>query len=150
MSHRLHITKQNLALFFASTFMPMAVLAGVKVGGLMKLMNPDDIDVTQDLAYLGYIVISAVVIGLLWVFVAVFLCILLYREDKSFVRAKMPLTILVVNIFIAASILIFREVDGSAQDNWSRDHNQPTRQEHSEQLDKYFKALEDQKQLHNE
>lgn len=145
----MHITKRNLAIFLAATFIPAGILAGIAVGGVMKLVNPDDIDVTQGLAYLSYGVIPVFVTIILFISLAIALSFSLRHQDGNFRSARLPLTLLLVNILLSMGILLFREINGIAEDNWSRAHGQPTRQEKSQQLDKFFKTLKEKENSTN-
>lgn len=140
----MHVPKRNLAIFFAASFIPASILAGLASSGLVKLVNPDDIDVTQGLAYLGYGVIASIVTLVLFVGAALWLSLALRRREGNFSSAGLPLAVLAANLLLGAGILLFNEVNGIAEDNWSRANGQPTRQERSDQLDRFFESLEDQ------
>lgn len=139
------ITKHNIVLILAATWIPVTILVGAKMGALIKLWNPNDVNVTQDLAYLREILISSGVFSMLWVSIIIALCIFMYRQDGNMSRIRMPVAILLANLIVVFGIMLFREIEGQAEDRYSRDNGLPTRQERSEQLDAFFKVLEEQK-----
>jgi hypothetical protein len=139
------INKRTLAIFFGSTFIPASILMGSATIGIVKAMNPDNIDVTQGLAYLGYGIVPAVLTIIIWIGLTILLSTMLRKQNGNWRSAKLPLTLLITNLFLGIAILGFRELSGIAEDNWSTANGQQTRQEKSQQLDDFFDAVENDK-----
>ena len=105
----------------------------------IKSTNPDNIDITTSLAYLRqtmtvaimtFVVVTAVVAGLV---------IAMYRRDRNFSEAKLPLVLLISTIAVMGALLLTNAYTNSVQDQYLKDHGRPT-------LDQFFDALEKQKQ----
>lgn len=133
------------ATLFSAIFLPTALAVGTLVGGIMKYMNPDNVDVWQPLAYLSYFVIPGIVVFTVLLVLAIYYITRMYRAEHTFSQSvKLPLTILVVNLVLVGCVLVGQAVIRSAEDNYAREHDGKTHAERSADMDRFFKDIEAQ------
>lgn len=134
----MRITKRNLAIFLAASFLPTTMLAGQITAAIYKKNNPDAVDITQGLAYLGQTMTIALAIAGLMIAGCIGLIVMLYRQDKNFSEARLPLVLLVVNFVLVLGIALTNNYVNQVQDQYLIDHGKPT-------LQQFFDAMEKQK-----
>ena len=80
--------------------------------------NPAGVDITQDLAYLREILVSAfVALGVILVVIIVLLAVT-YRRARSFSAIRLPLIVLVVQLILGAVILGLTAISNNAVDTY--------------------------------
>jgi ABC-type Fe3+-siderophore transport system permease subunit len=100
---RLH----TLAVVLCSLLIPVPLLVGRLVEGVLDTLNPADVDVTQPLAYLreilgfGFGSLGVIVVAIVVVLV------LQFRRGGGFAAIRLPLTVLVVQIVVGVLTLAF-------------------------------------------
>jgi len=105
---RLH----TIAVVLCSLLIPVPLLVGRLVEGVLDTLNPADVDVTQPLAYLSEILgfgfgsLGAMVVAIIVVLVA------LFRQGAGsggtgFAAIRLPFTVLVVQIVVGIVTLAF-------------------------------------------
>lgn len=100
---RLH----TVAVVLCSLLIPIPLLVGRLVEGILDTLNPADVDVTQPLAYLSEILgFGFGALGVLLVGIVVVL-VLVFRRGGRFAAIRLPVTVLVVQIVVGALTLAF-------------------------------------------
>ena len=100
---RLH----TLAVVLCSLLIPLPLLVGRLVEGVLDTLNPAEVDVTQPLAYLSQILgFGFGSLGVLLVAIVVVL-VLLFRRGGGFAAIRLPFTVLVVQIVVGGVTLAF-------------------------------------------
>lgn len=100
---RLH----TVAVVLCSLLIPIPLLVGRLVEGILDTLNPADVDVTQPLAYLSEILgFGFGSLGVLLVAIVVVL-VLLFRRGGRFAAIRLPVIVLVVQIVVGALTLAF-------------------------------------------
>lgn len=130
---------RTLAISLTCLLLPLTMLASAVAAAIYKSANPDNIDITTSLAYLRQTMIVAIVVFALLVATIVGLIVKMYRRDRNFAQAKLPLVLLVSTVGIIAILLVVNAYTNSVQEQYLRDHGRPT-------LDQFFETLEQQKQ----
>ena len=122
-----HLGKRGIAVKAHDLLDRVAALAARRVGdvALVGLL-----EVLHSLAIAVRHVLVAAIVGLI---------VAMYRSDRNFSQAKLPLVLLIATVVVLAGVLLTDAYTDSVQDQYLRDHNRPT-------LDEYFDALEQQKQ----
>lgn len=134
------LSHRSLALVCAATFLPAAMAVGTLSGGLFKLVNPDNIDVWQPLAYLSNAIIPGVVVGAILLAVAVVIALQLSRQEGTWRRsAKLPLVIMLTNLVLIGLIFGGQAITRTAEDNWAWANGQQTHEQRDRQLDDFFR-----------
>ncbi len=102
----------TIAVVLCSLLIPVPLLVGRLVEGVLDTLNPADVDVTQPLAYLreilgfGFGSLGVMVVAIIVVLVA------LFRQgtasgQKAFAAIRLPFTVLVVQIIVGVMTLAF-------------------------------------------
>lgn len=105
---RLH----TIAVVLCSLLIPVPLLVGRLVEGVLDTLNPADVDVTQPLAYLreilgfGFGSLGVMIVAIIVVLVA------LFRQGagsqgRGFAAIRLPFTVLVVQIVVGVLTLAF-------------------------------------------
>ena len=98
------------AILLSSLVIPLPIFVGRAVEVILDTINPNNIDVTQPLAYLGQILgISFGVLGALLV-VIVIVYTVVYRRERTLDALKLPLLILALQIVLGVLILLFNAI----------------------------------------
>lgn len=134
--------KAPLAVLLAATLLPLAVFAGALVEMILKLTNPDKIDITQGLAYLGYIIGSGVIVAAILLLAIIIIFVSLRNVTIRLSFHKLIIWIVCLNALILIGAFGAKQISGVAEDDWSRNNNQPTRAERDKLLDDFFKKIE--------
>ena len=74
---------RTLAAICAATFLPAAMAVGGLAGSITKLINPDNIDVWQPLAYLGHAIIPGIVTFTILFALSIIFIILIVKQENS-------------------------------------------------------------------
>lgn len=118
--------------------LPVTIFVGILTSAYFKKANPDNVDVTAGLAYLQYTMTAAVVTFALFVIAAVVAIVLMYKRDRDFHNAKLPLTLLVLVVLFTIGFILTNQYINQVQDQYLTDHGRPT-------LQQYFDAVDKQK-----
>ena len=132
-------TLRTITITLTCLLLPLTMLAGVLAGAVYKSTNPDGIDITTSLAYLRQTMTVAILVFAVITAVIVSLLIAMYRQDRNFNQAKLPLVLLAGIIASIIALLLTNAYTNSVQDQYLKDYGRPT-------LDQFFDALEKQKQ----
>jgi len=100
---RLH----TLAVILCSLLIPVPLLVGRLVEGVLDTLNPAEVDVTQPLAYLSEILGFG--FGSLGVMLVAIIAVLvvLFRRGGGFAAIRLPFTVLIVQIVVGVVTLAF-------------------------------------------
>lgn len=116
--------------------LPTTILAGVLTAAYFKSSNPDNVDISQSLAYLQQtLIVSAVVFILFVVSIAVGI-VRMYKRDQNFVEAKLPLILLIVISIFLLITLFANAYTNQVQDNYLIDNGRPTLKQYFDELEK--------------
>lgn len=118
--------------------LPVTLLASAITTAYFKNVNPDNVDITQGLAYLQQSLTAAVITFLVFVIASVLGIIAMYRRDHNFSNAKFPLVLLVSIGVLSVGALLVNNYTNQVQDQYLIDNGRPTTQQ-------FFDALEKQK-----
>ncbi len=130
---------RTASLTLVCLLVPLTMLAGMLAAAFYKSANPDSIDITTDLAYLRQTMTVAILVFAAITATVAGLIVAMYRRDRNFAQAKLPLLLLVGVIVVIVGTLITNAYTNSVQDQYLRDHGRPT-------LNEFFDALQKQKQ----
>jgi uncharacterized Tic20 family protein len=123
----------KVSIFSAGLMFPVAAFIGGLVAWNLKSNNPNDVDITQGLAYLRPILLTGIVIFIVLLLLSVVTGILALKKDTDRSFGKVGLALLV-------SVLIFS--GGAALANKKTDDAIDSYRTAKEQ--KFFDALKDQ------
>lgn len=127
--------KRNLAIISSLLVFPIAILTSLLISLYFKTTNPDNIDITQSLAYLSQSLVPAIVVMTLLIISGLVLCILVYRQEGP-AETNLPLILLIINIVSIFIIVMVNWQIGRVQDQYLKDHDRPTLQQYLDSLDK--------------
>ena len=116
--------------------LPITLLVGALSTAYYKSTNPDKIDITQGLAYLGQtmtIVIVTFVILALLVIVGI---AKMYRTDGNLSNAKLPLMLLIAIIVLLGGYMLTISYTSKVQDQYLIDNGKPTLQQFFDKMKK--------------
>ena len=130
---------RTVTLTLVCLLVPLTMLAGTVATAIYKSSNPDNIDITNSLAYLRQTMTIAIVAFALLTATIAGLIVAMYRRDHNFSQAKLPLVLLIAVVGTLAAVLITNAYTDSVQNQYLIDHGRPT-------LDQFFESLEKQKQ----
>jgi len=130
---------RTLAILSAATFLPAGIAVGMLSGSTFKLINPDNIDVWQPLAYLGQAIVPGAAVAVLLATTCLTCLIIAYKNRQSI---KLPAIILAINFPLMATMLISQNLTRTAEDDWARKNGGMTHEERGKKLDEFFKNAE--------
>lgn len=116
--------------------LPATLLASTLVTAYFKSTNPDNVDITQSLAYLKQSLLVAVITFSLFVIVGIVGIVKMYRRDKNFVKAKFPMTLLIVVFVLMSGAAITNAYTNKVQDQYLIDNGRPTMGQYFDELKK--------------
>lgn len=115
---------------------PVALLVSGLVAAYFKSTNPDKVDITQGLAYLGQSLTAGVVTFALLALFAVVGITKIYRRDHNFGEAKLPLILLLSVLVLIVAAAMTNAYTNKVQDQYLIDNGRPTLQQYFDTLDK--------------
>lgn len=116
---------RTIAITLVTLALPATLLVAYSVGAYLKSTNPDNVDITQGLAYLRPILISGwVTFGVIAASVCG-LIVMMYRREGNFVQAKLPLTLLVILCVLLGILLVVNSYTNELHKEY-RESNQHT------------------------
>ena len=133
MSSRPNLRTISVAL--SALLLPLSILAGVLTAAYYKSSNPDNVDITNGLAYLRQTMFAAIAVGVIIGIIIIVMIIKMYRRDGNFIDAKLPLVLLVAIAVIVGSIAIVSNYTSSVEDQYRIDRGQPTLQQFFDKLE---------------
>lgn len=129
--------RPNLRTFttaWVALMIPVTILVGVVTATLYKSANPDNVDITQGLAYLQQTIVAVAITAGIFIIVSAVAIIKIYRNDHNFSNAKLPLLLLIATIVIMIIVGVINSYTNQVQDKYLTDHGRPT-------LQQYFDAI---------
>lgn len=127
--------KRTIAIITSVAIFPATILTALLAGLYYKSSNPNNIDITQSLAYLSQSLVPAIIIFVSILLITAILIFLVYRQD-GYKSAKLPLLLLAINVSSVMLILALNWQINNVQDQYLIDHNRPTFQQYLENLDR--------------
>lgn len=116
--------------------LPVAILASAATAAYYKNTNPDNVDITQGLAYLQQSMMAGVIAFALFVALSVVGIVMMYRSERNFINAKLPLVLLVTVLVLVAGIVMLNAYTNQVQDQYLIDNGRPTMKQFFDQLEK--------------
>lgn len=116
--------------------LPITLLAGAITAACYKSTNPDNVDITQGLAYLGQTMTISIITFAVLVILAVIGIVKMYRTDGNMSNAKLPLTLLVAMIVLLGGYALVSSYTNNVQDQYLIDHGRPTLQQFFDKIKK--------------
>ncbi len=113
----------------SALIVPITLLVSTVTGAYYKSSNPQNIDITQGLAYLQQTMTAAVITFSLIALFIVIGIVKMYRRDRNFSDAKLPLVLFSATIVLLIATGITNAYTNSVQDQYLRDQGRPTLQE---------------------
>ena len=129
---------KNVATLLTAALIPIIILVSQTVGAIYKTNNPDNVDITNGLAYIQQTLIAGIGVGIVIALIIVWLLIRIYRRDKNFSEAKLPMLLLVFVGACVVAIAAISNYTSSVENQYLKDHDRPT-------LSEFFDKLEEQK-----
>lgn len=129
---------RTMTISLVALILPITLLASGITTAYFKSTNPNDIDITQNLAYLRQSLFVAVVTFALIAGASIFGIVKMYRRDRSFVEAKLPMVLLFVVFVLMGGAAIANAYTNKVQNQYMNDNKRPT-------LQQYFNKLKEQK-----
>lgn len=127
---------RTLTIVLTCLLLPLTMLAGVLATAFYKSTNPDTIDITTSLAYLRQTMTVAIVTFAVIVAAISGLIFKMYRRDRNFSQAKLPIVLLAATLGTIGIIMVVNSYTDSVQEQYRRDHGRATLQEFFDALDK--------------
>jgi len=115
------------------------MITGAATSAFYKSNNPDNVDITNSLAYLQQSLIASFGVGVLITALIIWLIIRMYKRDGNFAEAKLPLTLLIVIVVAIITLGLVSNYTSSVEDQYRIDNGQPT-------IDEFFNKLDQQNQ----
>lgn len=119
--------------------LPATLLVSGVVTAYFKSTNPSNVDITQGLAYLQQGLLAAILTFGLFTLASVFGIVKMYRRDKNFAEAKLPLVLLCMVIVLMSGVAVANAYTNKVQDQYLIDNGRPTLQQFFDQLNKQDK-----------
>lgn len=134
--------RPNLRTFtttWVALMVPVTILVSIAVTAFYKSTNPDNVDITQSLAYLQQTLVSAGIVFGVFIIVSVAAIIKMYRNDHNFTNAKLPLVLLIAILVIMAASGVLNSYTNQVQNKYLTDNGRPTLEQYFDQLKKQNK-----------
>ena len=128
-------TPRTIATSLAALLVPLSIAAASITGAYYKSNNPNNVDITNGLAYLQQTLIAGFGVGIIIGLCVVGLIIHMYRQDKNFIQAKFPLLLLVAVGVIIGTAGLFSGYTSRVEDQYRIDRGQPTLQQFFDKLE---------------
>ncbi len=116
--------KRNLAIICASLVFPVSMLVSLLVALYFKSVNPDSVDVTQGLAYLGHSLISGLVVALGLIVASLVFSLQARKQPGQ--GGRLPFAILFTTVVIGIMLVLINLRVNQVQDQYLIDHGRPT------------------------
>ena len=128
---------RTLTTSLVTLMMPVTLLVSMTTTAYYKSTNPDNVDITQGLAYLQQSMTAAIITFVLFVVAIIAGIVVMYRRDRNFSNAKLPLVLLVSTCAVLAAAGLLNGYVSQVQDQYLIDNGRPTMQQ-------FFDKLEEQ------
>lgn len=116
--------------------LPITLLVGAIASACYKSTNPDNVDITQGLAYLGQTMTISIITFVILVILVVIGVAKMYRADGNMSNAKLPLTLLVAMVVLLGGYALVSSYTSNVQDQYLIDHGRPTLQQFFDKIKK--------------
>ena len=127
---------RTISTILSALLLPLTMLVSAATGAYYKNNNPDNVDITQGLAYLQQTLVAGVGCFVIILLIIVGLIVMMYRQDKNFINAKLPLVLLSAVVVIIVGTLLVNNYTNQVQDQYLRDNNRPTLKQYFDQVEK--------------
>lgn len=127
---------RTVTIALVTLLLPVTLLVGSIGAAYYKASNPDNVDITQDLAYLSQTMVISITTFVVLAVASVVGMYKLYRADGNMSSAKLPLTLLVATVVLIGAYALVGSYIGKVQDQYLIDHGRPTLQQFFDKLDK--------------
>lgn len=127
---------RTLTTSLVALMIPITIVVSVLTALYFKSTNPDNVDVSQDLAYLQQTIVAGIITFVLFTVAVVTGIVLMYRRDRNFSNAKLPLVLLLIVCTLMAGIIVVSSYTSKVTDQYLIDHGKPTLQQFFDALDK--------------
>ena len=118
---------RTIAITLTAALLPLSMLMSNIVTALYKAGNPENVDITAGLAYLRQSLFAGFGTALIIGAIVVWLIVSMYRRDRNFVEAKLPLVLLGMVVFVLIISAAVSSYTGAVEDQYRRDHALTTR-----------------------
>ncbi len=113
---------RTIALSLIALLFPLAMLVGNSVTAFHKSTNPNNVDITAGLAYLRQTLFASFGTAFIIGAIVVWLIIMMYRRDRNFIEAKLPLALLVVVTIVLIGAISLNSYTNAVEDQYRQDH----------------------------
>lgn len=128
---------RTVAVTLSALIIPFSMVVGATTAVILKSNNPDNVDITNGLAYLQPTLLIGLSAGVVIGLIVIALIVRMYRRDHDFSNAKLPLMLLIATVVLFGTFALLNSYTGAVEDQYRTDHGQPT-------LDQYFDAIDKQ------
>ena len=120
---------RTIAVTLIALALPLTLLVSQLVTAYLKSNNPDNVDITQGLAYLRPILIAGwVTFGVIMASVAG-LIVAMYRRDGNFIEAKLPLILSVLLVIILGGWMAVNSYTDQVEEDYRQAHRTDSQQD---------------------
>lgn len=113
---------RTIAITLTAALLPLSMLMSNIVTALYKASNPENVDITAGLAYLRQSLFAGFGTALIIGAIVVWLIVSMYRRDRNFIEAKLPLVLLCLVVFVLIISAAVSSYTGAVEDQYRRDH----------------------------
>lgn len=117
---------RTIATTLTCLLFPLTLLAGLSTAAWYKSNNPDNVDITASLAYLTQTMTAAIIVFAVITTAIVAIIVTMYRRDRNFSQAKLPLALLIAVIVLIVALSLANGYSNTAQNQYLLDHERPT------------------------
>lgn len=121
---------------WVALMVPTTIVVATATAAYFKGTNPDNVDITQGLAYLEQTIIAGVITIGIFIAVSAWAIVRMYRRDHDFSNAKLPLVLLIATIVLMFGASVINSYTNQVQNKYLTDHGRPTLQQFFEQMKK--------------
>lgn len=114
--------------------LPTTILIGGIISAYFKSANPDNVDITQGLAYLQQSLFASVLTFGIFTIAIIVGIVKMHRRDHGFVEAKLPLVLLSTVFLLIISALLVNAYTNKVQDQYLINNGRPTLQQFFDKL----------------
>jgi hypothetical protein len=130
---------QTIALWGVALLVPVTLLVAQIAEFAFKSANPNNVDITASLAYLGQGVIAGIAAFAVVLATIIVAVVLDKRATGTWQGVKQPIMLFVAIVIVISGVLLFNKLTSNAEDDYLRAHNRPT-------LDEFFDAIKKNEQ----
>ncbi len=128
------LSLRTITISLVALALPATLLVSAAVTVYFKSTNPDNVDITQSLAYLQQSLLSAVITFGIFATGAVIGVVKMYQRDKNFADAKFPLVLLIAVFVLLGGIVLANGYINKVEDQYLIGSGRPTLQQFFDKL----------------